>query len=342
MSRTVKLATTAGAFVAAGAAATLLNGRQRTQRRRRRGEEVEFGSVRSDGTTVVSADGVPLHVEVDEADTRDPGAPTLVFLHGWVENLDVWHYQRLALRGRERMVFADLRSHGRSGRATAKKSTFADLADDAVAVIDQLVPHGPIVLIGHSMGGMTIMQLAGSHAELFGGRVKGVVLLGTSSGRLLRGEGSPGLRYLIPMLRAGAPVLDWGRRFNSYSVVRRWALGPDAAERHADMANEMILEAPTHVLTDFYPNFVNLDLTAGLAAIGRCRTTVVSGTADLLTPVKHGRRLAKAISGAELIELDDVGHMLMLEQHEAVTRAIEDVVADVRSAVDDAPEEVAG
>jgi len=325
MSKTVKLAGTAGAFVAAGAVATLLNGRQRTHRRRRRGEEVEFGSVRSDGTTVVSTDGVPLHVEVDEADRK---TPTIVFLHGWVENIDVWHYQRLALRGTVRMVFIDLRSHGRSGRASSKRSTFADLADDTLAVIKQLVPRGPIVLVGHSMGGMTIMQLAGTHPDLFGGRVKGVVLLGTSAGKLMRS--SPGMRYLIPFLRAGAPALDWARRFNSYSIIRRWGLGPGAAERHVDMANEMILEAPTHVLMDFYPNFVGLDLTAGLEALGRARTTVVVGTADLMTPLKHGRRLADAIPDAKLEVLDDVGHMLMFEEHEAVTKVIEDVLDDVR------------
>ncbi|MET0820912.1 MAG: alpha/beta hydrolase [Aeromicrobium sp.] len=328
MSKTMRLAGTAGAFVAAGTVATLLNGRVRTHRRRRRGEDVEFGSVRSDGITVVSTDGVPLHVEVDEAERK---TPTLVFLHGWVENIDVWHYQRLALRGTVRMVFVDLRSHGRSGRATSKKSTFAELADDVVSVVQQLVPRGPIVLVGHSMGGMAIMQLAGTRPDLFGSRVKGVVLLGTSSGRLMRS--SPGLRYLIPILRAGAPMLDWGRRFNSYSIIRRWGLGPGAHERHVDMANEMILEAPTHVLTDFYPNFVGLDLTAGLEALGRARTTVAGGTADLLTPVKHSRRLAAAIPGAELVVLDDVGHMLMFEQHEAVTKIIEDVLDDVREAM---------
>jgi pimeloyl-ACP methyl ester carboxylesterase len=325
MSRTLKLAGTAGAFVVAGTAATLLNGRQRSRRRLRRGEEVAFGSVRSDGTTIVSTDGVPLHVEADEADRK---TPTIVFLHGWVENIDIWHYQRLALRGEVRMVFVDLRSHGRSGRAHAKKSTFADLADDVLSVVKQLVPRGPIILVGHSMGGMTIMQLAGTHPDLFGGRVKGVVLLGTSAGRLMRS--SPGLRYLAPLMRAGAPALDWGRRFNSYSVIRRWALGPGAAERHVDMANEMILKAPTHLLVDFYPNFVGLDLTAGLEALGRARTVVVGGTADLLTPVRHSERLAKAIPGADLVILPDIGHMLMFEDHETVTRAIEDVLADVR------------
>jgi len=311
--------------VAAGAVATLLNGRQRTYRRRRRGEDVEFGSVRSAAQIVMSSDGTPLNVEVDEAERK---TPTILFVHGWVENIDVWHYQRLALRGRVRMVFVDLRSHGRSGRSYASNSSLADLADDLAVVIKQLVPRGPIVLVGHSMGGMTIMELARSQPKLFGSRVKGVVLLGTSSGRLMRS--SPGLRYLIPMLRVGAPVLDWGRRFNSYSVIRRWGLGPEAEERHVDMANEMLLEAPTHVLSDFYNNFVGLDLTSGLADLGRARTVVMGGTADLMTPLRHSRRLADQIPGAELIVLDDIGHMLMFEDHEAVTRAVEDVLDGVQ------------
>lgn len=324
MSKSVRIASTAGAFVVAGAVATLLNGRQRTHRRRRRGEDVEFGTVRSPALTVMSSDGVTLNVEIDEAERK---TPTIIFLHGWVENIDLWHYQRLALRGRVRMVFVDLRSHGRSGRSYADNSSLADLADDIVTIMKQVVPRGPIILVGHSMGGMAIMKLAQTQPDLFGGRIKGVVLLGTSAGRLMRN--SPVLRRVVPLLRTGAPLLDWGRQFNSYSVIRRWGLGPNAHERHVDMANEMILTAPTHVLSDFYPNFVDLDLTSGLEAIGRARTTVIGGTADQLTPIKHSRRLADQIPDAKLVVLEDAGHMMMFEEHESVTAAIESVLEDI-------------
>ncbi|MCW2829763.1 MAG: hypothetical protein JWP31_455 [Aeromicrobium sp.] len=324
MSKSVKIAGTAGAFVAAGVAATLLNGRQRTHRRLRRGEDVEFGSVRSPGRLIVATDGVTINVEIDEAERK---TPTVVFVHGWVESIDVWHYQRLALRGRVRMVFVDLRSHGSSGRSYHDNSSLAHLADDLATVLKEVVPRGPIVLVGHSMGGMAIMELAGSQPKLFGGRVKGVVLIGTSSGRLMRS--SPGLRYLVPMLRVASPVLDWGRTFNSYSVVRRWGLGPNAEERHADMTNEMLLKAPTHVLMNFYPNFVGLDLRAGLEALGRAHTVVMGGTADMLTPVKHSRRLAELIPDSRLVVLDDVGHMVMFEAHQTVTEVIEDVLEEI-------------
>jgi pimeloyl-ACP methyl ester carboxylesterase len=330
MSRTARLAaagTTAGAFVVAGVAATLLNGRQREQRRRRRGEEVAFGSVHGPRRTVVASDGVPINVEVDEAPAADAGTPTVVFVHGWVCSIDAWHYQRLALRGRARLVLMDLRSHGRSGRSYHHNSSIERLAEDLRAVLDEVVPEGPIVLVGHSMGGMAVMQLAADAPELFGDRVRGVVLVGTSAGRLMRT--SPGLRYLIPMLRVAAPVLTWGRGFNSYSVIRRWGLGPGAAERHVDMTNEMILSVPTHVMMDFYPNFVTLDLTAGLAGLGAAHTVVLGGTADLLTPIRHSQRLAQLIPGATLVASEGSGHMVMFEDHELVSETIEKVLGEV-------------
>ena len=324
MSRSAKVATTAGAFVAAGVVATLLNGRQRHQRRLRRGEDVEFGSVHSDPVQVTATDGVQLNVEIDEAERK---TPTVVFVHGWVESIDVWHYQRLALRGKVRMVFVDLRSHGESGRSYLDNSSIPHLADDLRAVISTLVPRGPIVLVGHSMGGMAIMELAAAEPKQFGRRVKGVVLISTSSGKLMRS--SPALRYLIPLLRVTSPMLDWGRTFNSYSIVRRWGLGPNAQERHVDMTNEMILKSPTHVLMDFYPVFVSLDLTSGLHVMGKATTVVMGGTADLITPIKHSRRLAEAIPGAKLVALEDVGHMVMFEEHQKVTKVIEDVLEDI-------------
>lgn len=326
MNRATRIGTTAGAFVVAGAVATLLNGRQRQQRRLRRGEDVEFGSVHSVPRSLVTSDGVVLNLEVDEAERK---TPTVVFVHGWVESIDVWHYQRLAMRGSVRLVFVDLRSHGASGRSRHHNSSIGNLADDLLSVIKQVVPRGPIVLVGHSLGGMVIMELAALQPALFGGRVKGVVLIGTSAGRLMRS--SPGLRHLIRLLRAASPVLDWGRAFSpsSYAMVRRWGLGPHAQERHVDMTNEMILKAPTHVLMDFYPNFVSLDLTAGLETLGKAHTVVVGGTADLLTPVKHSRRLADLIPGARLVAVEGAGHMVPFEAHEQLTEIIEGVLAEI-------------
>lgn len=320
-----RVAATAGAFAAAGvagAAATMLKKRQTQLRRLARGDEVAFGSVHGDSYYVSAADDVPIHVEIDEG-----LAPTVLFVHGWMCDLDTWHFQRLALRDHARLVLMEQRSHGRSGRSGPRNSSLADMADDLRRVIEAHAADGPVVLVGHSMGGMAIMQLAQSHPDIFQDQIAGVVLMSTSGGKLMKR--SPALRMVKPMVKAVTPLLDWGREFNSYSVIRRWAFGPHVDPAVVDMANEMILRAPTRVIINFYDNFVELDLGAGLEVISRCRTSVVCGTQDVMTPFSHSRWLARHIPGAELVPVNDAGHMVMLEEHEQVTEAIERVLKDI-------------
>ena len=318
MSTASKLATTAGAFVAAGVAAKILNDRQTERRRLRRGENVPFGSVHSATRKVVSADGIRINVEIDEPDGENR-LPTIVFVHGVICTLDSWHYQRIALRGRARMVFMDHRSHGGSDVADRASSTIDNLAADLFAVIEACTT-GPVVLVGHSMGGMTIMQLAADHPEMFGRQVVGVALISTSPRLPL--VSNPALRRLVPVARRIGPVVDWGRGFNSFSVVRRWGLGPNAQERHVDMTNEMILHAPTRVLTDFHPMFAELDVRHALETLSHVPTIVIAGTHDSVTPLSHSRRIADDIAGSSLVILEDTGHMAMFEEHGRVTDLI--------------------
>ncbi|MGH3308201.1 MAG: alpha/beta hydrolase, partial [Nocardioides sp.] len=156
--------------VAAGAVGVAVAGtavevarRRRVIARRGAGAFVPFGSLRSAPVTVVADDGVPLHVEVDEfaqhpqrgrrrnAPTEEP-ALTIVFCHGYALNLDCWHFQRAGYRGLVRAVYYDQRSHGRSGRSTEGKATVDQLGHDLRRILDEIVPDGPVVLVGHSMG----------------------------------------------------------------------------------------------------------------------------------------------------------------------------------------------
>ena len=88
------------------------------------------------------------------------GPPTIVFSHGYALSLDSWHFQRKALRGRYRLVFWDQRGHGRSATGPHGSATIDQIGRDLARVIEALAPDGPLVLVGHSMGGMTVMSLA--------------------------------------------------------------------------------------------------------------------------------------------------------------------------------------
>src|SRR4029450_13547150 len=121
-----------------------------------------FFSLRSDGPDVTTPDGVVLHTEVDEGADDDL---TLVYVHGYALNLDCWHIQRLHNRGQLPQVFYDQRSHGRSTRSEAERCRIPHLAEDLHQVLEEVVGSGPVVLIGHSMGAMTIMRLAQSRPQ---------------------------------------------------------------------------------------------------------------------------------------------------------------------------------
>ena len=119
---------------------------------------------RGEPCSVVADDGVRLSCEEIEAD--ELAALTVVLVHGFALDRRTWHFQRPFLATltdpRVRVVLYDQRSHGRSERAPRESCTIEQLGHDLDAVIRALAPEGPLVLIGHSMGGMTIMALAES------------------------------------------------------------------------------------------------------------------------------------------------------------------------------------
>ena len=81
----------------------------------------------------------------------------------------------------------DQRGHGRSGRPAHNNLSLRALGRDIGTVLDVVAPDRPVVVIGHSMGGMAAMALAEQRPELFGERVVGLILIGTSADDLLRG-----------------------------------------------------------------------------------------------------------------------------------------------------------
>src|SRR3954452_20565847 len=177
--------------------------------------------------TVRTDDGVDLHVEVDE---NDEAGLTVVLAHGFTARLAEWELQRTALRPRARLVFFDQRGHGRSSRTDLTDAPIDRTGRDLGQVLDATTPEGPVVLAGHSMGGMSVMALARQRPELVGTRVVGVFLLATSAGGLVEsglfGWAVKAVRRLglLPLylwlLQLWAPLLERFRRRGSR--VGRW------------------------------------------------------------------------------------------------------------------------
>ena len=351
--RRAGLAGAALVAAAVGAAAGMAAERVVVGRPLRRGEtpggRLGLGQLRGTPQVVRLDDGVELHVEVDEP---HPSAQwrelTIVFVHGYALNLDCFHYQRLALRGSVRTVFYDQRSHGRSGRGSPESSTMDQLAADLEAVLSEVVPTGPVVLVGHSMGGMTILELARRSPQLFGDRVVGVALMSTSAGEMsgvtlgLPSFAARTLRTLAPSVlqigRRTTQLLERSRHLSSdlaVLVTKIYAFADDVPVELVDFSLEMINATPIDVLADFLPALGDHDVFDALDVLNGTETLVLVGAQDLLTPAEHSRMLVKEIPGAELEVLDPGGHLVMLERPDDVNGHLIDLLERVARGLDD-------
>jgi pimeloyl-ACP methyl ester carboxylesterase len=351
--------------MAAGAAGVAVAGtavevarRRRVIARRGAGDRAPLGSLRSSPLTVVASDGVPLHVEVDEyvpsvdqgrrrTGKAAPPALTVVFVHGYALNLDCWHFQRSGYRGLVRAVYYDQRSHGRSGKSSLGHATIDQLGHDLKQVLDEVVPDGPVVLVGHSMGGMTIVALAELHPELFGDRVVGVGLISTTAGGL-----DPS-RIVLPMLplsiggglthRAvrllgrGHKAIDGLRRMGKdFAMVATdlFAFGDAVPAAYVEFVDRMLAETPFEVVAEFFPSFGSLDKFHAVEVLGRVPTAIICGTADRLTSIGHSRKLHAHIAGSTLLECEGSGHMVIMERHDQVNAALDQLLAAAAAAVE--------
>jgi pimeloyl-ACP methyl ester carboxylesterase len=304
-------------------------------------------------TAVVTADGVRLHVEVDDA-TSDL---TVLFVHGFTARLGEFDLQRDVLRGAGvRAVLYDHRGHGRSAWGPARSATIEQLADDLSVVLDEAVPAGPVVLLGHSMGGMTVMALARQRPELFGDRVVGAFLLATSAGEVVE-DGVVGrivrvlsrLRLIglyLRLLRLWAPVLERFRRRGTVAgrvVTRRYLFGRDDADDPAVVraVQDMLEETPLSVTAAFYATFLAHDELASLAALREVPVTVLCGTHDRLTPLAHSRRIAAELPDAELVVVPGAGHSVNVSRAEVVDAALLRLLDRVRERSEQAVQRLA-
>jgi pimeloyl-ACP methyl ester carboxylesterase len=300
----------------------------------------EFFALRSDGPDVITPDGVVLHTEVDEGPADEF---TLLYVHGYGLHMDCWHFQRLYFRGQFRQVFYDQRSHGRSGRSEAELCRIPQLAEDLCQVLQEVVGDTPVILIGHSMGGMTIMRLAQSRPEIFGSQVLGVALMCTSAGEIAEHSpirGIPGRIFhrvaepLLASLNRIPELVAHGRRAGSdlgYVVTRRLAFGPDVPPSYVEFASEMLAEIPLEVVADYYPAFYEVDEFRALEILSTVPTVVVGGESDVITPVEHTARIIDLLPKAEAIRVESCGHLGMIEKHEIFNDSLERLIDRVRA-----------
>jgi pimeloyl-ACP methyl ester carboxylesterase len=325
----------AAAGVAAGVAAERMLVR-RSQRQDDPFASEPFGKLPHDEElTVTTSDGVDLHVELLKSETG-PDDLTVVFVHGFCLDMGTFHFQRRAFEGQYRMVFYDQPGHGRSGRLMEGEYTLEALAEGLAAVIEATAPTGRIVLVGHSMGGMTIMALAEHDPGLFTDRVAGVTLISTSAGNLDQVTfGLPEMvaRFrhpLMPLVRNAGKItvamVDRARKASTdlaWLLTRRYGFGTERpSSALVSYVEQMNSATSAEVIARYVRTLYTHARHLALAALRHVPVLVVCGDIDVLTPLAHSQKICEALPDAEMVVVENGGHVVLLEHADEVNAAI--------------------
>ncbi|SIR99884.1 alpha/beta fold hydrolase [Micromonospora avicenniae] len=287
------------------------------------------------------ADGVRLHVETSgPADAE----VTMILLHGWTLDARSWHRQLTALSEAVgtavRLVAYDARGHGRSSCMPLRTATLAQLGDDLAAVVDALAPTGRIVLVGHSLGGMTIMEYAHRHPEHFAARTAGLALVSTTAeGHTHTAYGlSSRITRLIRLAETtGAGVLarcgSWRPPLALLRALRpsiRWLLFGDRCDpTDIRLVTSSVARASLRSIGGFRASIGAQHRLATLAELAHLPAAALVGDRDRLTPPPCAESIAAALPTAELTVCPGAGHMLMMERPDEVNSALLGVLRQV-------------
>jgi pimeloyl-ACP methyl ester carboxylesterase len=250
---------------------------------------------------------------------------TVVFAHGFCLNATSWHFQIKELADEFRVVVYDMRGHGLSERPASDDWSMEALSRDLASVIDA-VGEEPVIVVGHSMGGMALLQYCELFPDSIGSRVAGVVLVDTCARDVIGGMVPSAARIAMPALRLleraatlaasrSPAAFDRIREARSDLVellVRLMGFGPSAPADQVAFMHSMLASVPAEVLVPVVQTLRTMDVSHALDSVD-VPALVIVGSRDRLTPRAAARLLATNIHGAELVVVPQSGHMPMLE-----------------------------
>lgn len=253
---------------------------------------------------IIEVQGEPAYID-NAGRPPDPALPTIVLIHGALNDHTVWDAVATPLAASGCNVLAvDLPGHGRSGGSAL--TTIEAMADWLLAFHDAAaIPSA--LLAGHSMGSLIALKCA-ARAPV---RVRGLALLGTTWP----------MRVSDALLTAALDDED-----TAIDMVSQWShadteAGAAAIDATRSLMRRVADQGPAHLLhTDLNACNAYADGAAAAATIA-CPTLFVLGTQDWMTPARKARTAALAIAHARIMDVA-TGHAMLAEQPEAVTAAL--------------------
>jgi pimeloyl-ACP methyl ester carboxylesterase len=281
--------------------------------------------------SVKTSDGVRLAVYDTGPRTAEH---TVVFLHGLCLDHTSWERQITYLVRRYdrsvRVISYDHRGHGRSAAAPMNTYRIDQLAGDLAQVLIALEVTGPVILVGHSMGGMTALAYLGRAAAERPIEPHGLVLIATAAGKLAeRGVGrllaTPAPTALVGLMAHIPGHAQSALARPVCATLRRWH-GHGHSATLAATAVTALTTTPVATAVGFLPSLRAYNQYATLASI-HAATVVISGGADPLTPPSHALDLTNGICRAQHVHVPYAGHMLPQQAPHVINDAIRRIIA---------------
>ncbi len=238
---------------------------------------------------------------------------TLVFLHGIGGGHAAWQRQVPFFESHGYKTVAwDAPGYG--GTPLVDPYSFANVARALEKAIDR-TGAAPIVVVGHSMGGM----IAQEAYALFPGKVRALALTFTSSA-----FGGSTSDFAQQFIDARIKPLDLGRTMAEISAKLMPTMHGGASDPSGLMlAAQVMATVPPETYRKAVAMLTTFDRRADLARIG-VPTLVLSGSDDMVAPAKTMERMAQKIPGAEYVCLPGCGHLGPMDQPDAFNRTLLD------------------
>ena len=294
---------------------------------------VDFELIDADRSSVVTTpDGVDLAVR----EVGPEHAPlTVVFAHGYCLRMGAFYFQRARLAEQwgpqVRMVFYDHRGHGQSAEASPDTYTVEQLGKDLETVLAVTAPKGPVVLVGHSMGGMTVLSHARQYPQRYPTRIVGAALISSAAegvarsplGEILKNPALEAARFAV---RHAPKTVHRGRgaaKSIIAPILRAASYGDEKVSPSVVAFSEKMMHGtPIATLVGFLHALEVHDEDAGLRTLAKVPTLIACGAHDLITPAEHSEAMAAALPKSELVIVGGAGHLVQLEQPEAIDDAL--------------------
>ncbi|MGJ3230491.1 MAG: alpha/beta fold hydrolase [Oceanicaulis sp.] len=241
------------------------------------------------------------------------GAPAVVLIHGFSHSLESLEPLADALEADHRVIRFDLPGHALTGPREDRAYSVSDTVDQVAALLEEIAPDR-FVLGGHSLGGLVAWRYAAQAPE----RVAGLVLIAPGGyPNLGVGDEPAPVPQQVKLYLTAAPMAGV-----EAATAALYADPSRITEAQLERIHAMMrVEGIGPALVERIEQFTLPDPNPILRTI-EAPALIIWGQRDAMISPEHGPRFAAAMPDAELVLIDDAGHMPVEEQPEATAQAV--------------------